>query len=645
MLANIGLPYTTENLSDTMFYIRYAHDNLTPANGGPPLKLKDYSAQFIDRNAKYHEHILDTEKTSIAKELNLKLKLRLKDCIPPERLHARTYTLKVLEDIFKDPIADYTDLPADAQEKYLEWLNNDVPAQMRTHVQSIIKSSMIPYNLLNRENVIKYAHFDVIYTLEIWIKLNPVVIARHNERGIEIENSLIMPLFEMERTGFCADKEYLEECRRAVKAYTIERRTRFYELAGEIVDVRQHPRIKAILQERFGLTVESTDKNALVLIKADLIHNGGNPDAIEFISILQELRTLEKWYSTYIIRFLNDLKYSNRLYTTINQVGTVSGRVTSDFQQFPKNPIRKMDAEKEEDRTILFHPRHIIKVEGGHKIAICLADFSQIELRVQALYTILVGHADLNLCRAYMPYQRHNAAGKEFDCHDINDIRNWDKEWFYDEKPGVLWSPTDVHGATTEMATGLKPDDPQFHKLRSVIGKRVNFAKNYGAQLARIKVMFPEKSDEEQRRINDAYYKAFPGVKFYHDYCYQRAEASCWTANLFGIRYYNVSGHKLINLLIQGSSAYYLKIKEREIYDYCKANHLYSRWQMQIHDELMWEYDDRDDPAVIFEFKRIMENWPETLVPLVAEADVTTTTWDAKEGVANLDELRLRLSA
>ena len=51
MLANIGLPYTKENVSDTMFYIRYAHDALTPANGGPPLGLKDTLYLFAVQTA------------------------------------------------------------------------------------------------------------------------------------------------------------------------------------------------------------------------------------------------------------------------------------------------------------------------------------------------------------------------------------------------------------------------------------------------------------------------------------------------------------------------------------------------------------------------------------------------------------------
>ena len=75
--------------------------------------------------------------------------------------------------------------------------------------------------------------------------------------------------------------------------------------------------------------------------------------------------------------------------------------------------------------------------------------------------------------------------------------------------------------------------------------------------------MFPHYSEEQVRKIDEAYYKAFPGVKSYHSYCYNRAQMFPYTTNLFGVKYYGVSGHKLINILIQGSAAFFFKIKNK----------------------------------------------------------------------------------
>ena len=185
-------------------------------------------------------------------------------------------------------------------------------------------------------------------------------------------------------------------------------------------------------------------------------------------------------------------------------------------------------------------------------------------------------------------------------------------------------------------------EHPDFKKLR-YIGKRCNFAKNYGAQRGKIRQMFPEYDEEQITKIDEAYYKAFPWVKQYHEYCYQRASYYAYTQNLFGIKYYGVNGHKLINMLVQGSAAFYLKMKIRELYEFRHKHNLKTRIQMQIHDELSWEYNSEDDPKIFFEFQKIMQDWDDALVPIVADMEVTTTTWAEKKDVNNLEELKEKL--
>ena len=622
MMCNYDEPYTHNNLSDTLFYIRYAHDALTPNFGGPPLALKDYAAKYIDISAKTHEKLLDIEKTQISSQLNIKLRQRLKGVC----------SSKELKEMFKDPIMDISDLPAHIKPIYLEWLQQDVPVYLQHKITSIVASDMIPYNKLNREQVIHYGLYDIVWVLELYLKTKDVVKARHNEKGIEIENKLILPLFEMERTGFKADVEYLKESRIKLKNYIKEQREKLYAIAGQTFAIGQHALIKQIFKDTFNLELPSTSKENLELTKSELQRNNKNPKAIEFISLIEELRTLEKWYSVYILRFVKDLRNTDRLYTTINQVGTVSGRVTSDFQQFPKGGITTYDGLE------LFKPRRMVQVSGNDYDGIVYLDYSQIELRFQALYTILVGEPDLNLCRAYMPYKCHKADGTPFDFNKPECIKNWNSVWYLDEEPDKEWTPTDVHGATTKAAFDIDETHPDFHDLRYV-GKRVNFAKNYGAQYGKICQMFPDRTPEECRKIDSAYYTAFPGVKAYHNYCYQRASEYAHTKNLFGINYYGVTGHKLINMLVQGSAAFYLKLKIIELYEYMKANNVKSKIQMQIHDELSWEKH-KDETAVFFDFKRIMEDWSDALVPVVADMELTYTTWAEKFEVSSVEDFK-----
>lgn len=634
MLTNNGTPYIVENVSDTMFYIRYAHDALTPANGGPPMKLKDYAAKYISSDAKSHDKLIQAERTAIAKMLNSKLKERLRLCgAPPAEYKAKSYTIGVIAQILNDPIADKNNFPdARTQQAYDDWLHLDVPTQIREQVVGLVESDMIPYTMCNREVVIKYGHYDIVWVLEIYESLVPILDARDNWKGVEFEQSLVFPLYEMERCGFNADVSYLQQARIDVKEYIKTQREKLYNFAGEKISIAQHARVLQLLQDK-GVNIDSTRDDVMSKVKADLKRTEPDNECINIISLIQELRTLEKWYSVYIMRFVKDLKNTSRLYTTINQVGTVSGRVTSDFQQFPKQGIVANDG------RVLFHPRQLIKVDGDKYNAIVYLDYSQIELRFQAFYTILVGHPDLNLCRAYMPYQCHRQDGTPFDYTKREHIQTaYDGSWYRDED-NEAWVPTDVHGATTKAAFGIDESDPRFHDLR-YIGKRVNFAKNYGAQFHKIWEMFPEYDAETARRIDNAYYTAFPGVKKYHDYCYQRADISSNTQNLFGIRYYGVSGHKLVNMLVQGSAAFYLKWKIRQLYDYSKTHNLKTKWQMQIHDELSWSFCPEDGVETLFEFKRIMEDWEDGQVPVVADMEITTTTWAEKEEVNSIETAR-----
>ena len=634
MLTNIDLPYLVENVSDTMFYIRYAHDALTPKNGGPPMKLKDYAARYICADAKSHDKLIQAERTAIAKMLNSKLKERLRLCgTPPEKYGAKSYTIAVINAILSDPIADKNSFPDQkTRQAYDDWLHLDVPAKIREQVVGLVETDMIPYDMCDRETVIRYGHYDIIWVLEIYESLVPILETRGNSKGVEIEQSLVFPLYEMERVGFQTDVNYLKQAQQDVKEYIAQQRQKLYQLAGCEISIAQHAKVLKLLQDR-GVHIDSTRDDELAKIKADMQHSDTDNPCIKIISLIQELRTLEKWYSVYIMRFVKDLKHTTRLYTTINQVGTVSGRVTSDFQQFPKHGIQS------EDGRTLFHPRHLIGVDGGDHPAIVYLDYSQIELRFQAFYTILVGHPDLNLCRAYMPYQCHRQDGTKFDYNNLKHIKAaYDGSWYRDED-NAPWTATDVHGATTKAAFGIDESDPRFHDLRYV-GKRVNFAKNYGAQFKKIWQMFPEYDEQSARRIDAAYYTAFPGVKEYHNYCYKRAELSSNTQNLFGIKYYGVSGHKLVNMLVQGSAAFYLKWKIRQLYDYSKQHNLKTKWQMQIHDELSWCFCPEDGVDTLFKFKEIMEDWEDGLVPVVADMEITTSTWDAKEEVKDIEQAR-----
>jgi len=630
MLANLGYNYNSNNVTDTMIRIRVAHDALTQANGGPPLGLKEYATMFIDRNAKLHEHELAAERKSIAKEYNVDLKNKM-------RAVDKRWTMKYLDEYFKDVLHNVDTLPENVREIYRNWYDN-IPEAIKDNMYlGKVESPDIPYTLLNRDTLKTYAGYDIVYTAEIYYLTEPAIEARHTEEQLHREEATIIPCFHMERCGFQMNKEYIRQATIDMAAYLKEQRAKLFNLIGQHISVNANPTVKAILNDKYHLGVASTGKEALARLYDELKVTQPDSEVVKFISLVQELRTLEKWYVTYLLRFIKEMQKGDRIYTQINQVGTVSGRVTSDFQQFPKFGINK------DDGTPLFHPRNMISVTPGYK-GIAYLDYSQIELRLQALYTILVGSPDLNLCRAYMPYKcktiindgsigcgEYQYHYEDFDYKNPEHIKHaYDWKWYYDEDTSKEWVPTDVHAATTHVAfPDLDMSSDEFKKLRGKVGKRVNFAKNYGAQFNRIKVMFPDYDDDTIHRIDDAYYQAFPGVKKYHEYCYEICKTAPYAVNLFGVKYYGLSGHKLINCLIQGSGAYFLKEKICALDEYITKNKLKSRMQMQIHDEISFEIAEGEEEHV-YKFKEIMQEFKDAYIPVIADLEFTTTTWGEK---------------
>lgn len=620
MLINIGIPYEANNISDTMIWIRLGSDAIPERKGGSPLGLKNFAKKYISEDAKDMDSKLQEERTKISKELNAKLKTRL------------GWTKKLIDEFFNDKLHTKDDLPENKRKAYELWYENDLPDYLKGKIYGAVSSDDIPYNVLNRENVIYYGHLDIVWTLEAYIILRPIVELRENMGAVMREEDNIYPLVRMERVGFKVNYQYIVNCAHHLKTYTLQRREDLCRIAGRDIKASQSAKILELLN-KMGVPTNTTNAEELGRTLSDLKHSSPGHPAIELIETLQELRTLEKWYSTYIMRFIRDFREEDgKLYTTINQAGTVSGRVTSDFQQFPKDGIKTIDGEE------IFHPRRMVIAQDGDFDAIVYLDYSQIELRLQAFYTIIIGHPDTNLCRAYSPYKCHLEDGTPYDVKNHWCIEHaYDREWYYDERPTEKWTPLDVHGATTKIAFNIDESHPDFHTLRYK-GKRVNFAKNYGAQFSKIKEMFPEYDDEQIHKIDDAYYKAFPGVKEYHNFCYTIASQKAYMQNMFGVRYYGASGHNLINMLVQGTGAYYLKWKIVQVDKYLREHNCKSQLMMQIHDELQFKKHKDDDPKIFFEIKKIMEDWEDAMVPIIADMEVTTTTWADKYEVERLED-------
>lgn len=573
MVYNVGMEKLIKHpgLTDAMIYARLANAALTSKNGGVNLKLKPYSAKYLDSDAQYYEKKVAEAK----KELKIKRNKILKDM-----------GVKVgeLNEFLKDKINTIDDLPKEIRDILLDTSYNPD------------NYANIPWHILKQ-----YAAFDSIFAVENYIRDSQIVEKREQTRIAEREEQLIPILWNMERPGFKLNILYLKQARQTMKEYIIQRRQELVDLVGQPLKVGQHDLIKDIFFNKFGIILEKSDEEAL-----SEIHNG-KPG--EIASLIIELRTLEKWFSTYIVKWDEDSSRIDRIYTSFKQVGAVSGRFSCDFQQFPKEPIYKKDG------TLLFSPRRIVMVSGDEYDQLCLIDYAAEELRIQALYTMLIKKPDVNLCRAYIP----------MECTERDGV------YYLNEAPEVEWKPTDLHSLTALTAfPELKPTDPDFGHYRK-IGKSTNFACNYGANKNTLVKQFGF-SEDMATKLYNAYTTAYSGVAKYREYVKELLRYQNYVTNLFGRRYYDCPYHNATNYLVQGSAADLLKIKLIELNNLLVINGYKSRILCTIHDEIMFEIH-KDEHDIIYEFKRIMEDVPNSPIPFSAEISLSWTTWDAKKEI------------
>lgn len=631
MSANIHKLIDHRKLMDTMLLIRLGMDAVQEKKGGPPLQLKAFAKKYIDKHATDYEKAVKTWKSNKAKEYN-------------ELFYCQFPKMKTkLKDFLNDFPNDVDDLQEPYKTAYRDWYNA-LPKRVRRNMKNpMVTEKDIPYNFIPASLLKIYAVYDAIYTYEIYERLLPVVKIRKNYDILMKECELLYHTLRMTRVGFHINRPYVEEAKTTLKQYIVEQRQILNTLAGQTLSPNQNKEILRLIQEKFGFTqVTSTGEEILEELLDSVRIESPNHPIIQFISIILELRTLSKWYTTYLMNFYKTMQFSERIYTSINQAGAVTGRVTSPFQQFPNKPIMRNGKE-------ILNPRRMICVGPG-ELMIMYFDYSQIELRITAMYTILIGTPDLNLCRTYMPYKcKHVLTGVEFDPYNREHIQAWDERYeehsawlrIEDEKP---WVSSDLHALTAisylKLTGQAVPEkgSKEFKDVRN-IGKRTNFACNYGASREKIRSMFHKMTKEQAYALHDSYGLTMPGIKLYHKYCYNLINHDRVGTNLYGRHYYGMSGHNYSNAAIQGTGADLLKEKEVEIGDWLIANNMKSQMQMNIHDEISFLIYDWEEAAILYvKIKEIMEDLPGTLVPIVAEVEATQTTWADKTSKIGLDE-------
>lgn len=484
-----------------------------------------------------------------------------------------------------------------------------------------------------------YALDDIVIMNEYLKKAyNPLKGADKDFTVFNREGKLIRVVSRMERTGFKVDIDYILKCRNKVLDYKELLYAELLFISWHDFTVGQHEYIKKFMLKDFNIYLEKCDNKALketlnVLDHTiDKLHEQDPSNQLELktaardiIRNIIELRTVDKWLTTYIDGKLNSI-IDGRIYTNINNNGAVSGRVSCDMQQQPKYAL------KDRDGNELFHPRKMFICDEGRNLI--FIDESQMELRIQAYYTMALNDPDTNLCRAYVPYDCHNKKGYKYAYKNPIDIDRFEQHTWYKNEDNEEWHPTDLHNETTKHAfPTLQIGTEEFKKKRK-LGKVCNFLKVYqGGKMALKDALDLDMATADI--LDQAFYKAFPKIKTYQTDVYNKLLMDGFVENLYGRRYYLYDKqwfYKGCNYLIQGTCADMVKTFQIELDKYLRENNLKTKLILPVHDEIIFSVPD-DELHIIKKLQGIMENTRDIIkyIPMIADVEISTTNWGEKK--------------
>ena len=448
-----------------------------------------------------------------------------------------------------------------------------------------VNRSQLSIDAIDVEKTTQYAAEDADITLQLHQKLWPEL--EKNEKLTKLFSDIEMPLAlilaDMERTGVLVDAKQLNDYSKELSKILKDTEDELQFLAGEKFNPGSPKQIQAILFDKHQLPVlKKTPK--------------GDPSTSE--EVLSELantyvlprkilhyRGLAKLKNTYTDKLpLMISPIDHRIHTNYNQIGTVTGRLSSNDPNLQNIPVRT-----EEGRRI----RQAFIAPKGYKVI--SADYSQIELRIMAHLS-----QDKSLLNAF--------------AHD-----------------------KDIHRVTASEILSKPESEVTSEERRRA--KAVNFGLIYGMSAFGLskQINIPRK---EATFYIDRYFERYPGVQTYMEKIRNQASTQGYVETLSGRRLYlpKITSSRVnekrgaeraaINAPMQGTAADIIKTAMIKMSEWIKTQPSGNiRMLMQVHDELVFEVKEELVSEYSVSIKSIMENCYQLSVPLKVDVGIGNN-WD-----------------
>ena len=438
-------------------------------------------------------------------------------------------------------------------------------------------AKQLTFNQIGLEQAAPYAAEDADITLKLhqhlWGKLQETETLRRVYE--EIEQPLVPVLLEMEETGVLIDRDMLKTQSGELAKSMQELEAKAHELAGGPFNLGSPKQLQQILFTELGLPViRKTPKGQPSTAEDVLQELAGD---YELPSVVLEFRSVSKLKSTYTDKLpLQISPDTGRVHTSYHQAVAATGRLSSSDPNLQNIPIRKPEGRRIREAFI-----------APPGFVLLAADYSQIELRIMAHLS-----ADNGLLAA-----------------------------FADDR--------DVHQATAAEVFELQLDEVTADQRRSA--KAINFGLMYGMSAFGLAKQLGISRGEAQEYVN-LYFDRYPGVKNFMDDIRDKAREQGYVETVFGRRLYlpdindrNVqrrqySERSAINAPMQGTAADIIKKAMVSVDQWLKSSAAPARMIMQVHDELVFEVDEKEVAPVQEQVIKIMCDAAQLSVALKVDA-------------------------
>ena len=419
-------------------------------------------------------------------------------------------------------------------------------------------------------------------------KIKSVLREKLKETGMEslydeMELPCLYALYEMEKNGIRVDGEALHQYGKKLRTRIEELTAEIHAMAGEEFNINSPKKLGEILFEKLGLkngkkTKTGYSTSAEVLEKLKKAH--------PIIPKILEYRQLTKLNSTYAEGLAGYIRADGRIHGKFHQTVTVTGRISSADPNLQNIPTR-MPLGREIRKVF-------IPEEGSVFVD---ADYSQIELRVLAHMS-----GDAALIAAYQ-------------------------------------ADEDIHAITASQVFDVPLDQVDSTLRRKA--KAVNFGIVYGISSFGLGQDLDISRKEAEGYI-EKYFATYGKVKEFLDRTVEDAKKNGYTVTMFGRRRpipelassnfmtRSFGERAAMNAPVQGTAADIIKIAMVRVNRRLKEEHLQSKLVLQIHDELIIETKKEELEIVQKILVEEMMHAADLAVPLLVDANVGDSWYDAK---------------